>query len=78
MSLDVTSEVFHLLQTLKSPKVKGYFSYIVEVNFIGGENRNTWRKSPTQVADKLYHIMLYRVHFAMNGVGTLNFNGDRH
>jgi len=43
------------------------FSYIVALSFIGGWNRSTRRKLPTcPVTDKLYHMMLNRVHTNMS------------
>ena len=53
--------------------------------YLGGQL--FWWKKPeypvkttdmSQASDKLYHIMLYRLKLALDGVRTHNFSGDVH
>jgi len=66
---------YHLLLWFLTPLSKIFQLYLA-VSFVVVETEEISDQS--QVADKLYHIMLHRVHLAMNRVRTHNFSDDRY
>jgi hypothetical protein len=70
--IHVCINLFHIrIRLIKLRHVQQYIS------FIGGGNSSTRRK-PQTCCKSLTNLMLYRVHFAINGIQSHNISGDGH
>ena len=67
--------IFRLRFMVFNATFNNIFSYIVAVRFIGGGHRSTRRKTTdrSQVTEKLYHIILCRVHLGWAGFELKTF-----
>ena len=64
-------------------KQKVFCKYVKVMVTFNNISAISWRsvlleETRIPVTDKLYHIILHRVHLAMSRVQTHNFSGDRH
>ena len=74
MEVTENNRVLSYNATFNNISVISWWSVLlVEETRVPGETTDL-----SQVTDKLYHIMLYRVDLAMHRVQTCNFSGDKH